>query len=161
MTYTSTELSKLTGIENNQISKILRRLGYSPLASGDHNCHIWQEECLEILLQKQNEIVEDNKTILLTSLASSFNITVPEARAILDSKGIVPIETNNAVISGNKYERYPIESREILIRYFDDLKVADEDEHPLVINKAFLRTSFFPDVTPKCFEDLDKEVIGL
>lgn len=38
----------------------------------------------------------------------------------------------------------------------EDIKLA----HPLVIDERFLRLDFFPDVTPKCFENIDSEVIA-
>ena len=31
--------------------------------------------------------------------------------------------------------------------------------HPLVTDNRFLKLSYFPDITPSCFEDLDKEII--
>ena len=39
------------------------------------------------------------------------------------------------------------------------LTEATPEEHPLITNKEFLKLNVWPDVVPKCFADLDKEII--
>ena len=158
MTYNSVELAKLSGYPLSDISKMLRRMGYAPVDVGEFNRLIWQEEALEALLKKRNEDSKEN-TILLTTLATLFSNSVDNIRKILTEKGIQPVETNKNNYTGNKYERYSVEVKEILIKHFDNLKVANENDHPLVKDKNCLKLHWFPDTTPKCFEDLDKEVI--
>ena len=158
MTYDSLELARLTGYPVSDISKMLRRMGYSPVGKGEYQRHEWQEECLEDLLKKKRAEDKDN-TILLTSLSTFFGVSVDELRKILDDKGIKPLECNNNVYTGNKYERYPLSVKEILIKHFDEQKADNAELHPLVKDKNCLKLHWFPDVTPSCFEDLDKEVI--
>ena len=160
VTYSSTELSKLSGIELNQIAKILRRKGFSPVSSGQYNCLEWQEECLEVLLKKNTEDRQKD-TILLSSLASIFNNSVDNIRKILESMNIYPVQTFSNIY-GSKYERYSFDCKRILEKYFESQqKDDDENIHPLVTDKRWLKLNNWPDIVPQCFTDLDKEVICL
>ena len=38
--------------------------------------------------------------------------------------------------------------------------IDEEAQHPLVTDKRCLKLSWWPDITPNCFEDLDKETIN-
>ena len=157
MTYTSTELSELTGFNLSQVSTYLHGAGYNPVGVVGKNQNVWQEECLETLMQKKHQIkVRD--TILLTSLSTAFNTTTDNIRSILESKSITPVEVTMNTVTGNKIERYEIEVKEILVEYFESMKMDSEDEHPLVTDKRCLRLAWFPDIVPKCFEDLDEDI---
>lgn len=160
MIYTSAELASLTGYETNGISKELRKMGYSPVSVGKYNTLEWDEECLEAL-RKKRERAETENTITLNTLSIMFSSSESSIKKILNEKGIVPLEVRVNSVWGNVSEKYPIKVKEILTKYFDDMKIDKEDEHPLVKDKNCLKLSYWPNIVPKCFEDLDSEVIRL
>lgn len=157
MTYTTTELSKITGFTLSKISSLLHRMGFSPVGIAGKNQNIWDEECLEVL-QKKKRMLEKESTICLVSLSTMFNASVPDLRKILTDKGIQPVMVERNEQNGSLIERYPYEVKDILIKHFDDLKADNADEHPLVTDKRCLRLNWWPDIVPKCFEDLDAEI---
>ena len=154
MTYTTTELSKITGFTLSKISSLLHRMGFTPVGIAGKNQNVWDEECLDALLKKRRQ-KELESTIHLGSLATAFHMGITEMRELLESKGIKPVAVEHKALTGNVIERYPIEVREVIIKHFDDLKVDKADEHPLVTDKRCLKLNWWPDIIPKCFEDLD------
>lgn len=157
MRYSTKELSQLTGYTHSTICSALYRMGFSPVGIVGINQNLWDEECL-VALQKKKKMQERESTIHLTSLATMFNMSVPEVRKILTDKGIEPVMVEHNEHNGCLIERYPIEVREIITKHLDDLKVDNADEHPLVTDKRCLKLNWFPDVIPKCFEDLDRDI---
>lgn len=158
MRYKSTELAKLTGFDVSKISNYLRNNGFIPVDVAENNQNVWEEECLDFLMKKKHEMsIKD--TILLTSLSAAFNIKCDTIRNIFKSKRIEPVEVTMNNITGNKIERYPSEAKKILIEYLDTLKIDKPDDHPLVIDQRCLRLNWWPKIMPKCFEDLDEDII--
>ena len=154
MTYTSNELAELSGFSLSNISVSLKALGFTPVGITGKNQNVWDEECLDALLKKRRQ-KELESTIHLGSLATAFHMGITEMRELLESKGIKPVAVEHKALTGNLIERYPIEVREVIIKQFDDLKVDKADEHPLVMDKRCLKLNWWPDIIPKCFEDLD------
>ena len=158
MTYKSTELAELTGLDITKISTYLRNGGFFPIDVAENNQNVWEEECLDFLMKKKHSMnIKD--TILLTSLSATFNMSCDVLRNILKNKGIEPVEVTANNITGNKIERYPLEVKKILIEHFDSLKVDKSDDHPLVTDPRCLRLNWWPETMPKCFEDLDEAII--
>lgn len=158
MRYKSTELAKLTGFDVSKISYYLRNNGFIPVDVAENNQNVWDEECLDFLMKKKRAMnIKD--TILLTSLSAAFNMECDTIRNIFKSKRIEPVEVTMNNITGNKIERYPSEAKKILIEYLDTLKIDKPDDHPLVIDQRCLRLNWWPKIMPKCFEDLDEDII--
>ena len=157
MTYTSTELSELTGFDLSQVSPYLYKDGYKPVGVTAKRQNIWDEECLEALMKRRHRCDMKN-TITLAALSVAYRIGVDDMRKVLNDKGVEPLEVTINPKTGTKTERYAFEVKDIIADYFDSLKVDEADKHPLVTDKRCLRLNWFPDTVPICFEDLDEEI---
>ena len=156
--YSTTELSNLTGYTNSTISSILKRHNIKEIETGFKGVKYWDESCLEIIKNEQNK--QTKETITIGTLASTFNIPLPEVRGILFDKGISPVEIHHNPFYHNNYQEvYPIEAKEILSEHLDSVNADDCLGHPLVTDKRWLKINNWPDTIPKCFEDLDEEII--
>lgn len=153
MTYTSRELAELSGYSLSRISGLLKAMGYSPVDIIDKNQNVWDESALEGLLKKKNE-VKMEKATNIGYFAAIFNVSNQTIREILTAMNIEPLYVDPA----KKLEFYDKSVNKILKEYFNTDKDESEDEHPLVTDKRCLRLSWFPDVLPKCFEDLDEDI---
>ena len=141
MSYTSNELASLSGYSLSRISFLLKSMGFSPTDVANNNQYVWDESCLDALLERKNEI-KIEKASNIGTLAQKFNVSNCVIREVLTAMGIEPL-----YYSQNKQvEFYDKKVVAILKEYFDTDKKDDEEEHPLVTEKAFLRTSYFPDV---------------
>ena len=147
MSYTTTQLSQMTGYSSSGVTTNLDKAGYKPLDIGDHGLKIWADECLDVLLEKRNTPVVKEE-IGIGMVAAKFKLTRGCIREIAKKYNIEPICYKKHM------EVYPYCIYDIVKNHLDITKVENEDEHPLVTDKRFLRVDFFPDVTPKCFEDL-------
>lgn len=157
--YSTTELSNLTGYTNSTISIILKKHNIKAIKEGYKGVKYWDESCLDII-RKEKDKKQHKETIALTTLITAFNIPVAEIRSILYSNGIEPVETRTSPLYCYiKNETYPIESKEVIAQYLSRVRIDDENEHPLVTDKRWLVLNKWPDIVPKCFEDLDKEAI--
>ena len=148
MTYNTVELSKVSGFSVQTVTRLLRDKGYSPIGTGEYNRYEWQEDCLEYLLKHKNQL-DKKDTVLIGTLASRFRITNQTVREILSGKGIEPLGYREHA------EVYPIIARDILTEHFDSTKTEDEELHPLVTDKKWLKLNNWPDTVPRCFEDLE------
>lgn len=157
MTYTTNDLSKLSGYSPSTICSHLHRSGFEPVGIAGINQNVWSEECLAALLKKKR-IQERESTILLTSLATMFNMSVPEVRKILSDKDIKPVMVERNELNGGLVERYDSAVREVIAKHLDDLKMDNANDHPLVTDERCLKTNWFPDVVPECFKDIDEEI---
>ena len=151
--YTTTQLSEITGYTPSTIIDYLESNGYRPIAIGEYNCKCWADEALELVIEKRRKEQLKATATPIEQLARICNVDNETIRNVAKTLAIVPVWTNPT----GSYERYDNQSRQMIIDYFDDLRSANTDEHPLVTDKRCLKLSWFPDVVPICFKDLDEE----
>lgn len=151
MTYTSNDLARLSGYTLSRVSYLLRGMGYSPVDVIENNQNVWAEETLQALIDKRDNVNADKGTSI-GYLATKFNVNNQTIREILESMDIEPMYIDN-----KQQEYYEKKTLDILTDYFDTGKSEEEDSHPLVTDKRCLQVSWFPDIVPKCFEDLDED----
>ncbi len=147
MSYTTNELSQMTGYSSATITSTLERLGYTHIDIGEHGLKIWDDESLKVLLEKKNTIVVKEE-IGIAMVAAKFNLTNECIRERAKRYGIEPLYYKKSV------EIYPYTIYEVIRQHLENSKVADADKHPLVKDKRCLELGWFPDTVPKCFEDL-------
>lgn len=154
--YSTTELSNLTGYTNSTVSNILKRHNVKEIETGFKGVKYWDESCLEIIRNEQNKQIKE--TITIGTLSSMSNISLSEIRGILFDKGISPVEIRHNPFYHNNYQEvYPIEAKKVLLEYLNNVNEKDCLQHPLVTDKKWLKINNWPDIIPKCFQDLDEE----
>ena len=153
MSYTTTELAELSGYTPATIIKLLEERVYKTLDIQHHGLKVWEDECLQILMDKRNTVIEKT-TISMSTLSLKTKMSYPEIRKVLTDNGIEPLFTNV-----HRVEVFPYIALDVMQNYIADQKEDKADLHPLVTDKRCLKFTWFPDVVPKCFEDLDKEII--
>ena len=155
--YSTTELSQLTGYANSTVSNILKRYNIKETEVGFKGMKYWDDSCLDILKKEKDKFVRN--TISIGTLFATFNIPLSEIRGILFDKGISPIKIHHDVFYQNNYQEfYPIEAKEVLLKHLESTDSEDTEQHPLVTDKRWLKKENFPQIVPKCFEDLDDTI---
>ena len=142
----TTELAKKYGHTPATIISYLESKGYqsTDVMIGCHHCKGWTpeaEECLRIHSEKLR----------------STKLTFAEYVAVLntDMNTFLQALQDLHITAINQTNRNPeldIRVREIMKE--NQINV-DKSEHPLVTDENCFRLSYWPDIVPKCFEDLD------
>lgn len=146
MSYTTTELVELTKHTAGMIIKTLEDAGYKHVDTGHHGVKIRNDECLDFL---KNRIVKQKEFVSINSLASKNNVSNDVIRQILCKNNIKPAYYEKGYI-----EYYEHSADDFVTQYFIKSRTANEELHPLVKDKRCLNLYWFPDIIPKCFEDL-------
>lgn len=144
MTYTTKDLVKESGYVNSTIVNIMERSGIKPVKTGYNGLKYWPEEALEIVLRHK----ETKNTIALSTLSQLYDMSFESIRKALSAEGIEP------TYSTKKNVFYPYKSKYVLKDYAKTYGFDNEKEHPLVKDKRMLNINYWPNVVPKCFEDL-------
>lgn len=146
---TTTELQKRCGYTTSTIIKKLQAQGYNPelVFVNGHICKAWP---LEAETWLKNHIEEESKkSLLIIDYAKELNVSVDLFRAAMKNIGL------NAEYRTNRSEVLEQEVKKLV----EEDKQAMYESHPLVTDKRCFRLSWWPDVVPKCFEDLDEDII--
>ena len=104
------------------------------------------------------------------SIANTYNVTCSTITTLKATLGLKP-----KVIwkKGSRFNIYDQKDYDIIKKYFETAtaedkkrliesvkaeKVTEEiDDHPLVKDKRMLCMDYWPDTTPKCFEDIEED----
>ena len=147
---TTTELSKRTGHTAAVIIKNLERKGfkYVDKVIGSHHTKCWTPEAAEWLISHYEYV--HSKKLLLEDYAKLLDVDLKTFREILYGLHI------NATI---QTDRNPEIDKAVAEYKKQEQLQINMNEHPLVKDKRCFRLGWWPDITPKCFEDLDEDII--
>lgn len=105
------------------------------------------------------------KQFTTKELAKQFDTTEPFIRYIINTLGISRINpgVKNAIYQYSAYlqiKNYILTHKKIKVAVVQNVNNEEAALHPLVKDKRFLKTEFFPtyeDITPVCFLEIEKE----
>ena len=128
----------------------LKKEGFVPedMVIEGHHSLVWTPDVIPVL---EAIVHPDDELISVAEYAQELNVDVTLLRSVMHKYNRWGI---------NKVHRNAEIEKEVLRLKANNDKGALSTEHPLVTNPKFLVTTYFPNVEPKCFEDLDKEGIS-
>ena len=146
---TTTELQKRVGHTNATIIKKLESNGFKPeLVYVEHHiCKAWAPDAVEWYKNYCEE--ESKKSLLIIDYAKELNVSVDVFKSAMRNLGLF------AEYRTNRNEALEEEVK----RLIREDKTAMYESHPLVTDKRCFRLSWWPNTVPKCFEDLDEDII--
>lgn len=146
----TTELSQRTGHSAAVIIKNLERKGfkYVDKVIDSHHSKCWTPEAAE-WLEKHYEYLRSKK-LSLEDYAKILDVDLKTFKEILYSLKInATVQTTRSPEIDNAVAEYKKQ-----LQLQDNIK-----EHPLVKDKRCFRLGWWPNTVPKCFEDLDEDII--
>lgn len=146
---TTTELSERYDRTASRIIKVLESSGFvaEHVYVDSHLCKAWSPEAVDYF---DKFIAEENaKSLLIMDYAKELGVSEDLFRTAMNNLGISAEYRTN---------RNKLLEKEIK-RLVEEDKTAMYESHPLVTNKKFFKASYFPDVVPNCFEDLNEDII--
>lgn len=144
---TTTELAKKFNKTNAAINHILKGNDLKPVSVGDHNCLIWDKSVEDII---EDVLESETRHVNAKQYAEELKVPYDTFREILKQFGI----TDTHKMFRNKrieeyVQRMKKEQPKMTLR---QLKIL----HPLVTDDRCFNINWWPETTPKCFEDLGK-----
>ena len=146
---TTTELQKRFGHTNATIIRKLESNGFKSelVYVGSHICKAWTPDAVEWYENYCEE--ESKKSLLIIDYAKELNVSVDVFKSAMRNLGLfAEYRTNRSEALENEIKRLIKED-----------KVAMYESHPLVKDKRCFRLSWWPNIVPSCFEDLDEDII--
>ena len=146
---TTTELQERFGHTSSTIIKKLEANGFkSELIYVDsHICKAWTPEAAEWYKNYCEE--ENKKSLLIVDYAKELNVSVDIFKNAMRNLGL---------FAEYRTTRNEALEKEVK-RLVEEDKDAMQESHPLVTDKRCFRLSWWPNIVPSCFEDLDEDVI--
>lgn len=142
--FTTTELSLKYKRTASTIIKILEEnnIDSQDRVINSHHVRIWDSDCIEVLEEKSR----NDNTVVISDYAVELGVDEKLLRDAMKRVG------HYGVLRTIRCKEVEDEVKNILKEENDN----SENNHPLVTNKKFLQTSYFPDVIPSCFQELDE-----
>ena len=139
--YTTTELSLKYKRTPSNIIKILENnnVDSQDRLIDSHHVRIWDSDCISVLDSK----IKESDTIVISDYANELGVDERIVREAMKRLG------RYGILRTTKCKEIEDEVKKILKEEIDN----SEDSYPLVTNKKFLQTSYFPDVIPNCFQE--------
>ncbi len=111
-----------------------------------HICKAWSEEAVSFLDNFINE--ENDKSLLIMDYAKELHV----------SEALLRTAMKNLKLTGEYRTARNKALEDEVKRIVEEDRAAMAESHPLVKDKRLFRVSYWPDVTPSCFEDLDEDI---
>ena len=105
-----------------------------------HHIRVWDSSCIDILTDKIND-----NTVIISDYATELGVDEKTLRCAMRRIG------RYGVLRIVRCKEIEDEVKKLV----EEEKQTSEGTHPLVTDKRFLQLSYFPDVTPKCFEEIE------
>lgn len=146
-TVTTTELAKKYNKTNATINHILKGNDIKPVSVGDHNCLIWDKSVEDII---EDVLESESRQVNAKQYAKELNISYDNMKEILKQFGI---KDTHKMFRSKRIEEYVQRMKKEQPKMtIAQLKIL----HPLVTDERCFNINWWPKVTPKCFEDIDK-----
>jgi hypothetical protein len=141
--FSTTELSLRFKRSPSNIIKILDDNGVESedRLVNSHHIRVWDSSCIDVL----NDRINDD-SVVISDYAAELGVDEKTLRYAMRKTG------RYGVLRVVRCKELEDEVKKVV----EEEKQNSEGNHPLVTDKRFLQLSFFPDVVPKCFEELDE-----
>ena len=146
---TTTELSEECGYAASTVIKKLESNGFvaEQVYIDHHICKAWTNEAREWLKKTAEE--ENNKLIPVVEYAKEMNVPMDLFRQAMANLGLF------SAYKTTRNKRLEEEVRKLV----EKDKEALYESHPLVKDKRCFTMSYWPNIIPNCFGDLDEDIV--
>lgn len=86
MSYTTSEISDLTGYNMSTVSQYLRKSGKKPIDKVDKNELVWDDECLDIIVDRVTQLKEERELYELTHKPEPEKVEKEEDHPLVTDK---------------------------------------------------------------------------